>query len=185
MIYLVYQAYGIDRILQETKFSVLTWLHYMNASADWKIIIYTDNPDYFKSLPVITEKLDKSKIYQWRGELDFVHRLKIKMLQDFFTKYEGDLLYMDSDTYFIQNPKRLLKKIDVTHSLMHLKEACLSDKPQGVMKKVYRFVKKNTFTNPDGKSFNMSLNTDMWNAGVIGLSKKNAFLLDQVLHYSD
>jgi hypothetical protein len=81
--FLIYQAYGKEEIKQECLFSLLS-LRYHASEA-------------------FLEKLQ-----DWRGSIDFVHRVKIKILQDAAQKYEGKFIYLDTDTYFL--PK-ILRKI--------------------------------------------------------------------------
>ncbi len=185
MIHLVYQSYGKEWILNETTFSILSFLYFAEKISDWHIVVYTDCPDHFQGLPVTCEQLNSEQLNEWSGKHNFIHRIKVKILQDFFRKYEGNLLYLDSDTVFMQNPGQIIDMISPEQSIMHICEGKISERSNPVFKKMDRFLRKNVFTNTIGKALKISPDAHMWNAGVIGLCPEHQHLLADVLHLTD
>ena len=186
---LVYQAYGIEDILEQTLFSIVSLMFHTKPESSLQAIIYTDQPEWFQkffndSSFVKIIAIDQAQIQKWRGEIDFVHRVKIEVLKDAGQKFEGPIFYCDGDTYFHKDPTPLFEKVDDQTSLMHIKEAELGTQKNPLTKKVYKFVKNNTFT-VSGTTVEMNHQTEMWNAGVIGVSKKNKKFFKDILELTD
>lgn len=186
---LVYQAYGIQEIVRQTLFSITSLLKYLEKQSPLKIVIYTDAPksieSFFKNenrveIVVIDQKIIKT----WRGEIDFVHRVKIEILRDAGSKFPGNLYYCDGDTYFTKSPSEKFKLVDDKTSLMHICESTLGDEKDPIAKKMNRFVRENKFT-VAGQDSGLSEKSQMWNAGVIGISQKNKILLEDILDLTD
>ena len=80
--YLIYQAYGNPDILNEALFSIISYLRQPISAT---VIVYTDNPAHFRA--VLGEMAGVAYIFiyskkwrEWRGEINFVHQVKIKVL---------------------------------------------------------------------------------------------------------
>ena len=196
--YVVFQAYGNKAICYEAIYSIIS-LYRLGDNQNYQILIYTDNKavfeQYLSQIPIIYEPITTQQIKEWRGEKDFVHRFKIKMLQDFFSKYAGNLLYVDTDTVFREPLTEIFIQISQGQRFFHIEEGQL-DKQKGILaKKIVRFLEKNEFanqpinelkpipTNPN--SLKISTTTVMWNAGVIGMNSNQKNLLDTILWLSD
>ena len=186
---LVLQAYGSPRILQEARFAVLTFLHFAMARQDgWKVVVYTDHPDVFADLGagVVTEPMGPGRVRAWRGDIDFVHRVKLEVLLDCLRRHAGTLLYIDSDTWFARDPWLLYDRIGPNDAVMHENEGPLEEEANGVMRKMHRFVRRTPFSLPGGETVRMPGRTVMWNAGVIGLDESVAApLLTRALALTD
>lgn len=188
--FLLFQAYGNPAIFKQTLFclrSLEYWL--VNDLPEIKIVIYTDNASFFTThLPewknVFFEPLTPQRLKEWRGPLDFVHRAKICLIQDFFDKYAAPVCYMDSDTLFLSDPRPLFTQIGPKNSLMHIFEETLNEPKALLLRKIGRFVKTQTLT-LHGSGFKIPISTQMWNAGVLGLHTSHATLIPDVLVLSD
>ena len=95
---LVYQAYGIDAVLRQTKISIVSFLKNSSKEDALNILIYTDDENYFSEffqkfnfIKIIS--INKDQIEKWRGPLDFVHRAKIEILKDAAARCSGALYY--------------------------------------------------------------------------------------------
>lgn len=175
---IVYQAYGATDILNQTIFSIASLLK--KAEHDIKVIIYTDRKmdleNFFQQdSRVLFEEITKEQINAWRGKINFVHRVKIEVLKDCGKKYPGDLIYLDGDTYFLDDPEEIFALISDEYSIMHTAEGSLEEGKDILARKIYWFAKKN----------GIGIDTVMWNAGVIGLSESNKKLFDPVLQMTD
>jgi len=79
----IYLAVNSINILEETYFSILTLLYFKdNTQKDFRIIIYTDRPDFFKDLGelVSIEYLSKVNIRESAGKYNFFFRNKLTTL---------------------------------------------------------------------------------------------------------
>lgn len=186
---LVYQAYGRQDIIDQVLFSVSSLFSHYQDTAPFRVEIYTDKPESLREFFADAPQVDivpiaTADIRIWRGEIDFVHRVKLKILEMAASKSAGPLVYLDGDTYFTRAPDALFGKIDERNSLMHVKESSLGTAKDILTKKIAKFVKSRMF-HVMGHDLKIPPTTEMWNAGVIGLSKKNTELFPQMVELTD
>ena len=187
----IYQAYGQTAILEQNLFSVISLLkRHAGLSIVEKVVVYTDNPEYFKSYLgnhslLQYELITPERLLKWRGAIQFVHRVKIEMLLDAAALFPtSNLLYLDGDTYFVKDPHDLIAKIDAHHSIMHEAENIVNQGKDPLSKKVAHFLKKFEFR-IDGKNIKIPPTMVMWNAGVLGFSPQFFLKLKNVLDLTD
>lgn len=184
---LVYQAYGHEAILEECLWSLLSLSRWIQPEEAPDVWIYTDQPEWFQAWPipfsVVYQKLDAEKIKAWRGPQNFVHRLKIELLADVLKQRPGPLLYLDTDTEFVQSPLPLLRSVAAGKRFMHVSEGKLSQPQQPVLNKLLSFFQKHP--NLPGCKLEVTGDTEMWNAGVLGFSEKEECPLHQALLLTD
>lgn len=187
--YLIYQAYGAPDILNEALFSILSFLR-REETTDAQIIIYTDNPAHFRAvlgdLPTLHyEVIEPEQWREWRGAIDFVHRVKIKVLQHAATAYHGNFLYLDTDTVFQAPPQPIFAAIAAGERFMHVSEGSLGGGNK-LSKKVNRVVQqpagRAALTQAGGP---IAPTTTMYNAGALGFRSADAPLLAEVLHLTE
>ena len=187
MNYLVYQSYGSIDILNECCYSILSLLKQRLNPEKIQIVIYTDNKEYFSFLPsthISFVEMSAETITDYKGPYSFVHRLKIKIIQDCITRFEGKILYADSDTYFLKPIDTLFDKIDVSNFLMCNNEGSINVAGNKVFEKLSKFIRENASYL---KEHNIPIleNVIMWNAGIIGFTSPNKELMNKVLHTND
>jgi hypothetical protein len=189
--YIVYVAYGNINNLNECRYSLLKYIDAYPSDLlnNTSIVIYTDQPHFFKpfalySNSIIIKELSLVQIKEWRGINDFVFRPKIKIIQDFFSTYTGNLLFCDTDTYVLTSLQPIFSSIERGDFYMHLYEGILGDRSNAYFKKWDRFLS----TNPieyNKKELQYSNQIQMWNSGVLGISSENSNLLDDILSLTD
>lgn len=186
---LVYQAYGLNEVVRQTIFSITSLLKHIDAKDPLQIWIYTDQKEalsrFFgehQRLKYINVTADQIK--KWRGKIDFVHRVKIEILQHAGQQFKGSIFYCDGDTYFLSSPSQLFSKVNVSTSLMHVAETALDLGKDPLSKKIFKFIKKHHFQ-IENELVGIGPSTVMWNAGVLGISEKNKSLLPLVLELTD
>lgn len=191
-IVLVTQSFANEREYRRAIFMIWSyWAHCSNSS---KVILYTDNPDYFKAYfvdqPIEYVLLTPERISIMRGKIDFLHRMKIALIEDAFHKVSHNLMYADSDTFFIGDPS-MLREPDESTSYMHLREYRFDTlyqmpAPAGtVFHKFVDFIKDRTFVGPSGSAIPVSTLHFSWNAGVIILHTSHQQLLAEVYALTD
>ncbi len=187
---LVYQAYGRDDIKRQTLFSIVSLLSNLRFEEnDFQVWIYTEDVNFFEPYfanhaNVKCKPVTMVQIKKWRGAIDFVHRVKVEILMDAAAQFIGDLYYCDGDTYFLKSPANLFDQVADNISLMHIAENTLAGGKDPLSKKIKRFVKKHKFL-VAGEQLQISVETMMWNAGVLAISQINKTLLPQVLELTD
>lgn len=186
--YILYQAYGNEGILLECKFSLMQLLK-CNDPDSFCVILYTDNPDFFK--PVLQHfvhheiaLLTPALIKQWRGDINFVHRIKIEMLLDFFSRHTGSVIYLDTDTYCNASLAPLFDAIEKGSIFMHTCEGKLGDKTNIGFRRWIRFLNSNRIMYK-GERITGAGSIQMWNAGVLGFSDQYLPVLKDVLQLTE
>ena len=179
--FILYQAYGSPAILNEALFSILSCLRQHNGAT---VLVYTDNPAHFRAVlgeakAVQYVQIEPAQWQEWRGEIDFVHRVKIKVLQHAAARYVGNLLYVDTDTVFLKPPSEIFAVITKQERFMHISEGRLRD-GNPLNRKINRALLQDTGRTAMAGGA-IAPDTRMYNAGVLGLRSADAPLLAEVL----
>ncbi len=189
---IVYLAYKLDSSKYQAILSIYTLYHQLaEDNANFQFIIYSDADTslftkYLGALPVKCEVLSKENIKRFRGPHDFVFRIKPHVIQACFAKYKSNLLYLDTDTFFLRNPRKLLESIKPGRTIMNVEEYDFVD---GGVEHLHWFyqrqaLKHHTYT-VQGLPTTIPLSTKMWNAGVIGISYADTGLIDEIISLND
>jgi hypothetical protein len=190
---ILFQAYGLQDIYDETLFSLLSLYQIKPENIQTKICIYTDNEEYFKKalqdIPnhqVQIVQYPLSQFQAWKGDINFVHRVKLEVIKDFFKQTGDSLFYLDSDTVFLKPIQHILNNIaeNEQKAYMHICEGKISDKGNPIMKKMNNFLLNNKFE-VQAKKIIINPSSYMWNAGVIGINISQKHLIDQMLELTD
>lgn len=189
---ILFLAYGSNNAYYGVIFCILTLHKHLNK--DWTglhLVIYTDNQEifqkYFHELPVTYEYLSKDQIAEWIKPYGYIHRMKTCILKDCFTKHKNNILYTDGDTFFLKNPRPLIDQISQDNSVLCNFEGDMNDsgEHENVLWTTLRStLRNNTFT-LHNKTFKIPFTTQMWNAGITGVSYDKAPLMDDVLSITD
>ena len=193
---LVAQSHGQENEYRRTIFSI--WSFYAHVSGQFKetkTLLYTDDPgffaEYFSGLPVECVLLTREQLKRFRGKDNFIHRTKIALIEDAFHRSDGNLLYIDGDTFFTQDPETLLNILSEKVALMHLREYSfenLRDLPQpsgAPFHAVLNYLESTDFMLADTSKVTFSSSSYSWNAGVIGLHRAHAPILSDVYAVTD
>jgi hypothetical protein len=193
---LVLQSFGRE---SEYRRAVLTVLSYYACTSlnisQTKVLLFTDQPDYFTSffeqLPVDYILLTPEKVKEMRGRIDFLHRMKIALIDEAFDRAKGNILYADSDTFFTADPTPLMEKLSEEQCFMHLWEyqfESLKERPLPAGKTFQDFfhlIKSSIFTLYNGESIRFSLAQSSWNAGVMMFHSSHKRFIQDVYALTD
>ncbi|WP_210486159.1 hypothetical protein [Rufibacter aurantiacus] len=196
-------CYGKEIEFKRTLFAVLSfWSWYENSKGDVRVIIYTDNPDYFKPYLVdfnITYVLVPiSEIEESTKKSGLIYRFKISVIDKAFQQFPNeDVLYIDTDTFFIANPQKLFSALVPGQSFMHLREQTYEEMvevykwlntatldAQEFPRSFLRLIESKTFS-VGGKQEQFNRLQHVWNAGVIGLPNSMKKYIPDVFALSD
>jgi hypothetical protein len=192
---LVMQSFGRE---YEYKRAILTiysfYAHYGWPSAA-RVILFTDNAAYFKPylepFPVDYVFLSPGKIKDMRGEIDFLHRMKIVLIDEALQRTTEKIFYVDSDTFFIANPKQAEEIVSPKVSFMHVKEydfASLKDKPLPAgrtFRAFYELIVSQRFDVPGNHALSIPPAALSWNAGAMVLHPAHRAWLGDVYALTD
>ncbi|RXK80944.1 hypothetical protein [Filimonas effusa] len=183
--YIVFQSYGAPALLDECKFALLR-LYRMLGDQTPQVVVYTDQPHEFEPfaaiVPLTIREMNAQLISQWKGQHQFVHRVKIEVIKDCLAGRQGKLIYMDSDTCVTSALPDLLERISAAQVVFHIPEGKIGAGGNLHFRKWKQFLQ--SAPNP-ALQFPDPLHIEMWNAGVIGLHNSHLPLLDEVLALTD
>lgn len=187
--YIVFLCYGNEGVFYECAYSLLSLSRTNTAEqlTGTEVWIYTDNPAWFAllhdcSIPLHFRTLDSNTIKQWRGKIDFVHRIKIEALKDFTKERNGNILYTDTDVAMTQGIGQVWQNINAGELYMHVNEGTVSNRGNAMLAKLDSYLQNGSHIVVNGKALN---HLAMWNAGAMGFNTKYRHLLDEVLTFTD
>ena len=146
--HLVLQCYGSEGIFHECTYALmsLSRLYTTDELASLPIWLYTDKPEWFRALKDCPLQLhyrtiDSDLIRQWRGKIDFLHRIKIEALIDFAKEHSGNVIYSDTDVVFTRRIDELFSNIAAGHQYMHVMEDRVSNRSNPILTKLDDYLK--------------------------------------------
>jgi len=163
---LIYIAFGSETYQIEAFFSIASAIARNQETPGFlfDINVYTDNPEFYKKLPVKTHPIKK----EWYGDINYHFRLKPAVVYDNASKYRKSIL-IDTDTFFKKSPKLLFDKITEKNLL------CNSKHPEAKISLDSNML--DTITSEDL----LRKNFIYLNSGVIGIHKKSSYLLEKTI----
>ena len=161
----MYLSYGQGPHVDQLIYSVLSTQQKLGLEQNnYRIIVYTDEP--IAGLPVLMEVVNEKTLADWAGPFNFNHRRKIFAIKDALQKFGGRLVYCDADTYFLKHPRKLFARIRPGHTVMHIKEGHLNHVHAT---DIAHFLRAHDLKHLSGARWNVTPDTPMFNAGVIGI----------------
>lgn len=193
---LVVQSYGRENEYFRAIFSVWSFYAFVApAFRETKTLLYTDEPgffeEYLRDLPVTYLTMTYEKMKEMRGTDDFLHRMKIAIIDDAFRQSPGNIFYVDSDTFFVADPSPLFGRMTGKLSFMHQCEYSFESLRQMPLPSgepfhaVSKHLEKNLFTMADGRKQKFGLDLSSWNAGAMLLHRDVEKLLPDVFAITD
>lgn len=180
---LVTQSFGKENEYLRVIFAV--WSYWVQNPVG-KVFLFTDNPEYFK--PYFDTKsvryflLTPQKIKEMRGVIDFLHRMKIALIEEASLTTDENLIYVDSDTFFVDDPTKLASQVSETNAFMHLLEYrfdALSEASEASAHAFLKLISEGSFLDRHGETIPVTPKHYSWNAGVMMLhSSVKRFLPD-------
>jgi hypothetical protein len=140
------------------------------ADLPLKVVIYSDEPEAFAQLDgrASVRRVMPGEIRAWRGPHNFVHRFKIEMIRDAVSDPDvGRLLYFDADVAFRAPLADLASRIGPGRSVLHVREFDILTHRTRQMRRFRRHMRRLSHRNEP-----LDLAHTMWNAGVIGLDRR-------------
>ena len=173
--HLVYLAHTNADLYNELIFSVYSFKRY-HSENKIKIIVYTDNvssiKEYLKEFDITYIAINQETIKQWMEGTNFIYKTKIACLIDASSRFTGNFLLVDTDTYFTNQCYHLFQQIQALRIVLHVFEKHLdrSSIYKGLLGKTIQV---------NETSYQLTSKTEIWNSGVIGISSHLSFLLKE------
>jgi hypothetical protein len=170
-IYLLYGA--ADDCYIEAAYSIGTLLNQIDAASS-RIIVFTDQPERMKDWPVHCESI-AGQLEAMQGKANFSHRTKLCIILKCFDKYPGNVVYLDSDTSMRGDLVTLAERLSPGTAIMYSFE-CLN--PEIGLSGFHTQL-------AGGISYRFAADSQMYNAGVIGLHSGNRKIVNLALELCD
>ena len=195
---ILYLSHGGQKYHDQTRYSVLTLLAQLieHDRNDFRIAVYTDQPgqlpahDLIQAMPVSPEDL-----VAWRGPLDYVHRIKLCLLRRALRELGAPLIYVDSDTRWLQIPDAPFAALsgdgspDPASPGPAPPSPCYLYKIEGAISptcfpQYFHLLRKcrrrlDTWRVPRDPPWTM------WNSGTVGIPSRSVGFIDDVLQVTD
>jgi hypothetical protein len=143
-------------------------------AADSQIVVFTDRPEKIKDWPVVCESV-AGELAAMRGKKDFSHRAKLGAILKCFERHPGNVIYLDSDTFIRGDIEGLAARLAPGTAIMHRFE-CVN--PELGLAEFQT-------TLAGGIHYRFSAESQMFNAGVIGLHCDDVRLIRIALELCD
>ena len=193
---LVIQSFGNKSEYRRAIFSIYSFFaHNATLVADARVIVFTDDVKFFETylrdFAVTYSELNAQKISTMRGDIDFLHRMKIAEIEQALGFCNDRLLYFDSDTFFVKDASALLASISENTAVMHLFEYKFqtlrdTELPAGkTFQDFYQLIVNSEFQLPAGRKIRVSPEQISYNAGVIGLHISHSRFIPDVYKLTD
>ena len=191
-------AYGRETEHRRATFAVLSfWAWYAGHRNSVRTVVFTDDPAQFAvplaGLPVEYVVLSPEQLVAMRGPQNFVHRVKVAIIDQVFRAHPGCcVLFCDSDTFFVAEADQLLHRLRPGTSLMHLREYRLADavgihavfNQAKYPRRLLALLDEQVFL--VGATKQRFRQTQFsWNSGVLGLAPDIAALMPDVFALND
>lgn len=181
---LLYLLYGTrESYWRECKFSILSALRFLNKEddGDIQIVLATDQPNQLEGWPVVIHAIEQATLLAWAGPDDYFHRSKNRIMAAVMDRFQGPTVFVDTDTYFTGSPRLLFERIAPGESVMHLPEGRLVDAHH----ELAAYAVGRPLPDPDGGTYTIGQDSQMFNSGIIGLHPEDRPLLDRALWLVD
>jgi len=163
--YILYRtAEGVDST-NECRYSLLKLLALYNLQGPQNIhlIIYTKHPEVFEAYA--------SFFHHFELMEEPVEKLsKLELIQNILASRDGNLLYMDTDTYPLQAPKALFDKLEGKLSFLFFGK-------KASPKKLKEYIGANHLVY-DGREINLLDEKELYTAEIFGCNKQCLPILD-------
>jgi hypothetical protein len=185
---ILYLSHGGQKYHDETRYSVLTLLALLleQNRNDFRIAVYTDRPDQLPAHDLIQPvRVNPDEFASLRGPLDYVHRIKLKVLRRARDHLGAPLIYVDCDTRWLRIPDEPFGALSGSGP----SPACYLYKVEGSISasffpQYFRLLRKKQH-----KLMEWRIPPDppwtMWNSGVLGIPSRSEGFMDEVLRVND
>lgn len=192
---LVTQSFGKESEYRRAWLCLMSYAAHHPLGIHAPIILFTDNTSFFKQrlagFNIEYILLTPEKIKTMRGEIDFLHRMKIALIHEAFELHPGNILYADSDTFFIADPSSVSGQVANNRAFMHVHEYEFEylktiPLPAGEpFVAFYNLITSKKILDAAGHEISISPKQSSWNAGVMFLHASHHQLLPDVFALTD
>lgn len=126
---LVCQSFGRESEYRRAVLAILSAFCFLSEEEKKAVtvVLFTDQPNWFQQwlsgIQVDYRLMTPEKMQQMRGEINFLHRMKIALIEETFYAYPKHVMfYIDSDTFFQGSCMPIAVQVSHEKAFMHLIE---------------------------------------------------------------
>lgn len=169
--HLLYIVYGDNSVYyQGAIISFLSFLAHTPLEQQPNIIILSEQPEWFAAYPVTCLPLTANMLNEWSLNHQYHFRIKNRGLQYALTHADiaanDKVLFLDTDTYFTNNPLPLFQLIDKKSVLLFLNEGKIT---QHRAFRVYQTALKGKTIPLSDRQYQLSPDAMMWGSLMMGV----------------
>jgi hypothetical protein len=174
-------AYGPDaRRHREAALALLTIQAFAPPSSE--VVLLTDRPRHYRWFgnSITIDALAEATVRAWRGRFDDPFRPSLEALRRLAADPDADVVLADADTMARRDLAPIVQRLAAGAVFMHHREYLLTAPPRRGDRRLARDIAGRSW---QGITVNGS--SAMWNAGVVGSSRRHAGIFDRTLAVFD
>lgn len=173
---LAYLVYGNKPdIIDEARFSILSALYCSKERNRLKLVVVTDTPGAFSTLPVTIEPIEMKELREWYGPDGYHHRSKPHAALKIIHKAEKTVL-IDTDTVFLKDSLELFQAFNDQQVLVDKILSPWQKTPHEFLDTCGPYL---------ASQYDLPKNFRSINSGVIGLTPSSKELLQDAIRIID
>src|SRR5579864_9352693 len=189
---ILYLSHGGQKYHDQTRYSVLTLLALLleQNRNDYRIAVYTDRPDQVPAHDLVQPvEVSPADLAAFRGPLDYVHRIKLGILQRALGEHGAPLIYVDGDTRWLHVPDEPFAALSEDAPDPGSISPCYLYRVEGTITTSFFPQYFHLLQRKRQQLAAWRLSPDppwtMWNSGTVGIPKQSAGFIDDVLRVND
>jgi hypothetical protein len=185
---IAYLLFGDDRLYEvELAFSVLSALRFLKSQPEEiKFCIVSDSAESLLQhgevgidLPIERLTVSPQELADWTDQGAYLYRAKPFALKKVLEHYQTPAALIDTDTYFIDHPRKLFERIASGCSVMHVREAAIGEI------ELWQPLLKHIGSGINIAGIQISARSSMINSGVIGMDSDDRSLIESAVKVLD
>jgi hypothetical protein len=174
-------AYGSSaRRHREAAVALLTIQAHAPASSE--IVLLTDRPDHYRwfGSSITIDPLTPAIVRAWRGPLDDPFRPSLEALRRLAADSAADVVLADADTMARRDLTPVAERLAAGAVMMHRREYALAAARRKGDRQLVRDIAGRSW-----QGIALDAEAAMWNAGIVGSSRRHAGIFDRTLAVFD
>lgn len=177
---LLYIIFGKNKGYYDgAKFSLLTFMNWVDKEDPIEIVILTEKPSEFESYPVNLMHISKKQLNEWSINGKYHFRIKNRgmayIMDQLDLKANDKILFLDADTYFNKSPLPLFDLIKPNQALFYLNEGLIYNRKRF---QVYVDHLEGISIQIDNDVYKLSKDSAMWGSLMVGIMPNMRSSLD-------
>lgn len=160
----------------------------LHPSASTNVYVYTDQPVFFEAfIPFFhhfeIKEVSQIQLQEWRGPLNCPQRVKLEIISEVFNHVNGNLLYLDTNTYIKKPLETIFSEIEKGRFFLHSSKGGINDSTDYELSRLNKFLATDSIQQNGNKLSLKGLK--IWNTDSIGINSQHKDVIDDALELND